>query len=163
MTGGLLAVDLGLRTGLALYNNQGRLVSYRSQHFGTVESLRRRVRTLLDEYPDLNYLVLEGGGQLARYWEYEARRRRIAVRRISAETWRQQMLYPREQRDGQQAKRYADQLARKIIDWSETAKPTSLRHDAAEAILVGLWGVMKIGWLKDPPCQLNIPRSQGPL
>ncbi|MBN2447704.1 MAG: hypothetical protein JXO22_13305 [Phycisphaerae bacterium] len=159
MAGGLLAVDLGLHTGLALYNEQGRLVSYRSQHFGNADSLKRRVRTLLDEHPDLGWLVLEGGGQLARIWEYEARRRRIAVRRISAETWRKQMFYPREQRGGQLAKRNADQLARKVIDWSDAAKPTSLRHDAAEAILVGLWGVMKVGWLKEPPPKMNVRKD----
>ena len=29
--------------------------------------------------------------------------------------------------------------------------PTSLRHDAAEAILVGLWGVLSAGWLRALP------------
>ena len=30
------------------------------------------------------------------------------------------------------------------------AHPTSLRHDAAEAILIGLWGVLEVGWLDEP-------------
>lgn len=44
----LLAVDLGLRTGLAMYGDDSRLLRYRSQHFGTAASLRRAIRGMLD-------------------------------------------------------------------------------------------------------------------
>jgi len=151
----LLAVDLGLRTGLALYGQDGRLVWYRSQHFGTAATLRRRVRGLLSEWPDLTWLVLEGGGRLAEIWEREAQRYAIDVKRISAEVWRKQLLYPREQRSGLQAKQNADELARRVIEWSGASRPTSLRHDAAEAILVGLWGVLDRGWLQHLPNDLR--------
>jgi hypothetical protein len=50
-------------------------------------------------------------------------------------------------RSGTQAKDVADRLARRVIEWSAAARPTSLRHDAAEAILAGLWGVKELGWL----------------
>jgi hypothetical protein len=60
----LLAVDLGLRTGLALYGPDARLVWYRSQHFGSRASLRRGVHGLLDASPDVSHLVLEGGGPI---------------------------------------------------------------------------------------------------
>jgi hypothetical protein len=42
-----------------------------------------------------------------------------------------------------------------VIDWSGAARPTSLRHDAAEAVLVGLWGVIDAGWLEGPPPDLR--------
>jgi hypothetical protein len=42
-------------------------------------------------------------------------------------------------------------MARKVIDWSGARRPTSLRHDAAEAILVGLWGGLQVGWLRELP------------
>ncbi len=71
----LLAVDLGLRTGLALYGQDGRLQWYRSHNFGTAARLRRAVRGLLDELPELTWLVLEGGGHLAEIWKREAERR----------------------------------------------------------------------------------------
>ena len=61
----LLAVDLGLRTGLALYGPTGRLRWYRSQHFASRASLRRGVHGLLDAEPDVGLLVLEGGGPIA--------------------------------------------------------------------------------------------------
>jgi hypothetical protein len=147
----LLAVDLGLRIGLAAFGDDGRLRWYRSQHFGSTARLRRGVPALLE---DVSHLVVEGGGGLARAWEGEAAARGIEVRWVSAETWRGAFLYPREQRSGEQAKRAAADLARRVIEWSAAPRPTSLRHDAAEAILVGLWAVRELGWLAALPAGL---------
>ncbi len=151
----LLAVDLGLKTGLAAYGRDGRLRWYRSQHFGSPARLRRAVRGLLSQMPDLAHVVLEGGGELAEIWEREALGRSVAVRQISAEDWRKKLLYPRQQVNSGKAKHTADDLARKVIEWSGAPRPTSLRHDAAEAILVGLWGVMDVGWLPAFPSEIR--------
>jgi hypothetical protein len=151
----LLAVDLGVRTGLALFGGDGRLLRYRSQNFGSAARLRRAVPALLDAERDLAWLVIEGGGPLADAWEREAARRHLPVRRIGAEEWRRALLYPREQRTGAQAKTTADGLARRIVDWSGAPRPTSLRHDAAEAILIGFWGVLDVGWLDEIPPELR--------
>lgn len=151
----LLAVDLGLKTGLALYGHDGRLIWYRSKNFGTAARLRHGVHGLLSGIPDLRWIVLEGGGSLAEIWEREAERQQIRVRRISAEDWRRPLLYPREQVSGSKAKRSADALARRVIEWSAAPRPTSLRDDAAEAILVGLWGVLTLGWLERLPSGLK--------
>ncbi len=151
----LLAVDLGIRSGLALYGANGRLQWYRSHNFGTAARLRRGVYSILNEIADLQRLVLEGGGNLATIWEHEAERRSLRVRQVYAEQWRQCLMLPREQRSGQQAKDAADALARRVIAWSGAPRPTSLRHDAAEAILVGLWGVLDVGWLSHIPPELR--------
>ncbi len=151
----LLAVDLGLRTGLALYDRTGRLLWYRSQNFGDRDALRRAVHRLLGDIEDLAVLVLEGGGPIADIWVRQADRRGIAVRRIGADAWRKDLLYRRQQRSGDQAKRSAGMLARRVIDWSAAPRPTSLRHDAAEAILIGLWGVLEAGWLPALPDALK--------
>ena len=137
-----------MRTGLALYGRDGRLRWYRSQHFGTAASLRRGVPALLD---GVSHLVVEGGGSLASAWSDAAVELDVEVRWVTAETWRQRFLYPREQRSGEHAKRTAAELARKVIEWSGARRPTSLRHDAAEAILIGLWGVLDLGWLPALP------------
>lgn len=147
----LLAVDVGLATGLALYGADGRLLAYRSQHFGSAEALKRAVGRILAETADLAWLVIEGGGSLAEIWVREARRRMLAVQRVPAERWRARLLLRRQQRSGPQAKHSADGLARRVIEWSEAPRPTSLRHDAAEAILIGLWGVLEVGWLDGLP------------
>jgi hypothetical protein len=152
----LLAVDLGLRTGLALYGQDGRLQWYRSHNFGTPSRLRRAIRGLLDELPELTWLILEGGGHLADIWKREAARRCIRVRQISAEVWRQMFLLPRQQRRGSQAKASAGTLAKQVIAWSKARRPTSLRDDAAEAILIGLWGALDIGWLTEVPDAVNL-------
>lgn len=144
----LLAVDLGLRAGLALYGRDGRLHWYRSHNFGTMTRLKRGVYTILHELPQLHWLVLEGGGPLAAVWGKEAARRSIGVMGVSAEEWRARLLTDRQQRSGVEAKQNADTLARAVIDWSGADRPTTLRHDAAEAILIGLWGVHQVGWLQ---------------
>lgn len=151
----LLAVDLGLRTGLALYGDDGRLRWYRSQNFGSATRLRRAVHGLLETLPEVRCLVLEGGGNLAEIWMKEAARRGIATRRIAAEVWRARLLYAREQRTGAQAKASAGDVARRIIEWSSAPRPTALRHDAAEAILIGFWGVLDAGWLEREPPELR--------
>jgi hypothetical protein len=151
---GLLAVDLGVRTGLALYGPDGRLKWYRSHNFGDAGRLRRAIPALLDAEPDLSHLVVEGGGALATAWSTEADARGLALEWVTAETWRTAFLYPREQRTAEVAKRAADELARRVIGWSGARRPTSLRHDAAEAILIGLWGVLRAGWLPALPAGL---------
>lgn len=155
----LLAVDLGLRTGLALYGQDGRLQWYRSHNFGTPARLRRAVRGLLDEQPELAWLVLEGGGHLAEIWKREAERRHIWVRQISAEVWRRLFLLPRQQRSGSHAKASAGEMAKRVIAWSDARRPTSLRDDAAEAILIGLWGTLDVGWLTQVPAAVRPPAA----
>jgi hypothetical protein len=137
----LLAVDGGLRTGLALYAADGRLLWYRSHHLGNRTHLKRAVRQILDGLPGLARLVIEGGGPLAELWLQEAARRKVAACRVQAEQWRVDLLLPRQRRSGRQAKQVADDLAREIIARTGAAKPTALRHDAAEAILVGWWAL----------------------
>jgi hypothetical protein len=151
----LLAVDLGLRTGLALYGSNGRLVRYRSQNFGARSRLKRGAYGILNDAPGVAHVVLEGGGDLADVWAREAERRGVRTRVIQAHTWREALLLPREQRSGKDAKGHADTLAREVIAWSGAKAPTSLRHDAAEAILVGLWGVLACGWLPELPAELR--------
>lgn len=150
----LLAVDLGLKTGLALYGSDGKLLWYRSHNFGTTERLRRGAHGILKGIPELTALVIEGGGNLAVVWEKEAGERGIPVCRLGAETWREAFLLPRERRSGVDAKRHADDYARRIIDWSGAKRPTSLRHDAAEAIVVGLWGLIHFGWISSVPKEI---------
>lgn len=94
---------------------------------------------------------MEGSGPLADLWEHEAIYRKIPILQISAEDWRRVFLYPREQRSRPRAKYSAGKKARKVIEWSGAPRPTSLRHDTAEAILIGLWGVLNVGWLEKLP------------
>ena len=151
----LLAVDLGLKTGLALYGADGRLLWYRSHNLGTTERLRRAAHGIMKELPELAALVIEGGGNLAVVWEKEAAQRGIPTCLIGSEVWRELFLFPRERRSGPEAKKHACEFARKVVDWSGAPRPSSLRHDAAEAVLIGLWGVLHFGWLPAIPPELR--------
>lgn len=153
--GVLLAVDLGLRGGLALYGRDGRLVRFAAQSFANRASLKRGVWTILSEHADVTELVVEGDRALGAAWLKAAAKRGAHGRSVSPETWRARLLLPREQRSGGEAKRHADDVARQIIEWSGTRRPTSLRHDVAEAICIGLWGVLEVGWLDDLPPDLR--------
>lgn len=161
MTGGaLVAVDLGLKTGLAVYGPGGRLTSYRSQNFGTRERLKRGAESVLDDVPDLQWLVVEGDAALGRMWGRAAERRGAAWTAVSAEQWRRALLHPSEQRTGKEAKQHADRLARLVIEWSQAPRPTSLRHDTAEAILAGLWACLHFGVLDRLPEPLQLQRRR---
>ena len=150
----LLAVDLGVRAGFACWGDDGRLRWYRAQTFGGAARRGGAVPALLAEPPDLARLVVEGGGPLVTPWATEGQRRALAVQVVSAEVWRPVFLLPREHGSGEQMKAVADRLARRVIDWADGPRPTSLRHDAAEAILVGLWGVLSAGWVRRLPPDL---------
>lgn len=134
-----------------MYSEDGKLLWYRSTNFGSKARLRKGASAVLDKAGPTKRLVIEGGGDLSLPWIHEAERRGIKVRMIQAHVWRNELLHSRQQRSGLDAKKHADALARRIISWSGTRKPTSLRHDAAEAICVGMWGVIDLGWLKRLP------------
>ena len=71
---------------------------------------------------------------------------------IQAEQWRAGLMLPRQRRTGEQAKKQADGLARRIIEWSGAMKPRGrLKHDAAEAILIGMHGAIRSGLLERLP------------
>ncbi|GJG87108.1 hypothetical protein tb265_22890 [Gemmatimonadetes bacterium T265] len=150
----LLAVDLGVRAGFACWGDDGRLRWYRSQNFGAAPRMRRAVPALLSDPLDLSRLVVEGGGPLVTPWATEGERRALDVQVVAAEVWRPLFLLPREHGTGPQMKAVADRLARRVIAWADGPRPTSLRHDAAEAILIGLWGVLSAGWLRRLPPDL---------
>jgi len=144
-------VDAGLRAGIAIYSGDGRLESYRSTNFGALARLKRGVYSVMRDVEGLTAVVVEGGGTFADPWLREIERRGVSGARVDAGIWREKLLLPRDRRSGVDAKEQADIVARRIIAWSGAPKPTSLRHDAAEAILIGLWGVLRVGWVDAVP------------
>ena len=147
----LLAVDVGLHTGLALFGSDGRLQWARSNHVASATRLRDAAPALLRLAPNLTHLVYEGGGELAEIWRRAGQRRGLALAQVSAETWRHVILFDRERHNGPMAKQHADRLARNVFLWSGLKPPKVMRDDTAEAILVGLWGLLQFGWLETLP------------
>lgn len=159
--GSLLGIDLGVRTGLALYGEDGRLRWYRSQNFGSAARLRLGAGTVLRDIPDLEWLIMEGDRNLGELWRKASRRegQPLPSHTIGAEVWRARLLHARERRQGPAAKQHAQELALEVIAWSQAPRPTGeLRHDASEAILIGLWGALELGWLPQLPDSLRLAR-----
>ena len=124
----LLSVDVGVRTGMAVFGRDGRLLRHLSRNFGSAARLRRAIPVMLAEVQGLSVLVLEGGGPLADAWAKEAERRGVRVLRTVAERWRERLLVPRLRRSGSDAKRNAEALARRVIAWSGAARTKTRRR-----------------------------------
>lgn len=147
----LLAVDVGLYTGLAFFDRNARLLWYRSHHPAGPQQLKRLVAKLLRTPPKPTHLYYEGGGPLAEIWQKAARELSIRQKRIQAEEWRQHLFHARQHSSSSIAKREAIGRARTLIEQLGGKKPTNLRHDTAEAILIGLYGLLDLGWLQRQP------------
>jgi len=147
----LLAIDAGVKIGLALYSRPANLIWYRSHNMGSVNSLRKAAAHLIHAKEGLSVIVIEGGGPVAEAWKKEALRCGLQVIMTDAGEWRKEMLYQREYRNSDLAKQTAIALSRQIIEKSEAPSMNFPKHDAAEAILIGLWGCKKAGWIDELP------------
>lgn len=141
----LLAIDLGLRTGWALYDTEGYLQRFESRNFGTRSKFRAGVPTILKTLPlAIDVVVAEGDRHLAKLWfgcrpDWE-------TELVAAERWRAKLLWQRQRRSGSEAKDVAIELAAKIIKEDRCGWSTRLNDDTAEAILLGYWAVRERGW-----------------
>lgn len=165
--GRLLAVDLGLRTGFALFarslSSPVRLQAYGSHHIGSRATLRRAAPAILGRFAPIDLLVVEGDAAMGRIWERAAAVTKASTTHVNTERWRRCLLLDREQRNGRDAKRHANTRALAVIEWSRDAGSDApavtgeLRHDTAEAILIGLWGVLHHGLLRRDQAPWHLP------
>ena len=137
----LLAIDVGMKAGLAWFDEDGALVRARSTRFANRATLKRALPSIWTELPGVRQVVLEGQGDIADIFRKGALRAALPVQQFCAEEWRKDMLLARERRTGKQAKATAESLAMKIAH--ECGKPPRCAYDddAAEAVLFGLWFV----------------------
>jgi hypothetical protein len=145
----LLAVDLGLNAGLAGFDAGGRLCWARSTRFGTITRLKRALGSIV--HPDLEVLAVEGDRRLSQHWGKIADKRGARLMIVSPEQWRGRLLVPRQRRTGRGAKETAEELAWQLFDADGATRPPTLRHDAAEAVMIGLWAALELGWREAPP------------
>lgn len=139
---GLLAIDAGLNSGMALFDESGKLVKYQGLRMKNAAVLKKQAYKILKEI-EPKFLIIEGGGQYADIWMKLAEKFGIQIKQAYAEDWREDMLLKRQQRDGKQAKRCAKEVAREIIEEAGISRPKTLKHDTAEAILLGKWATIR--------------------
>ena len=137
----LLAIDLGLRCGFAVFEVDGELLAYRSTHFANRKALKDSVWGILKEIDDLAHVVVEGDKALAEIWRKVAEKQGMSFQIVPPEVWRADMLTTNQRADAKTAKETADRLALEIIEKSEAAPAPKgeLTNDVCEAILIGAW------------------------
>jgi len=138
----LLAIDLGLRTGLAYFaaegSEKGTLRRFGSKHFGSRTTLRRGAAGMLRAAGTIAHLVMEGDAQIAHLWAQVATSYGATWEIVSPDRWRRELLGLSDL-DSRSWKARADHAAREVIAHSRLRVPNQIRHDAAEAILIGAW------------------------
>ena len=147
----LLSADLGVKTGMALFSSEPRLIWYRSQNYGNKNRLKTDVHNILKDFSPSDIILVEGGGELLKIWKNEAVKKRMEFIQVYAEDWREDLLFKRQFKDGLSAKKHATNLAMKVVNLYSQKKPLPMIHDAAEAILAGLWGIHTKGWISGFP------------
>lgn len=155
----VLAIDLGLRCGLAWYvrgaDGDVRLVRHRCTEFHTRTRLKAAVAGVLSEVPGLAGLVGEGDRDLWAIWEKASRLRGVESLHVSPERWRRGLWGERTPTAGKDAKAWARRVAEGdgrrgeegLVGRLGVRGATRMRTDAAEAVCLGFWAVREAGWV----------------
>ena len=150
----LLAVDLGLRTGTAIFDSKGSVLAIESYRFNDHDSLDRGLTEILSTHA-ITHVVIEGEDRKLYYiWRKAIENfEGIQLARVVADDWRRMLLLKKEMRDARKAKSAAGLIAKQILKNNEKLQGKKLSADAAEALLVGLYAVRVLGWVKtkEPP------------
>jgi hypothetical protein len=158
-TGGktLLAVDLGLATGVAVFDSTGKLLLYNDFVFKSTADLRQVVHDLLVEWErnlavEITHVAIEGlDPSLWDAWISVLGSREVLD--VLPETWRQDLLLHRERASGELAKAASRIIAKQIVhDYGMmTSHQGDFQTDAAEAVLLGLHVSRRLGWVDREP------------
>lgn len=145
----LLSIDLGLRFGWSCFDQEASLIAYGSHHCGQANKLGSIAYNAIKVLPSNSVLLVEGNSELYRHWQKSAQRFQILNMQVYAEQWRHDCLSQKEQVDGKKAKVAAIRIARTLIKSQSGQGSYRLRHDAAEACLMGWWGLKQLQWISE--------------
>ncbi len=158
----LLAVDLGLRCGLAWWargvngaDGAVRLVRHRCTEFHTKARLKAALPGVLAEVAGVVAVVGEGDRGLWAYWEKVSAARGVEAVWVSPETWRVGLWGAGAPVEGVAAKARARVVAdggpgvEGLVAQFGGRRATRLRTDAAEAVCIGYWAARVRGWVAE--------------
>ena len=186
----LMAVDLGLRSGISLFNNHGELVRYEQFHFSDELDLEDSAGRLLEQWEhDVNkdtsnenealkpwrvtHIAIEGADPgMRNAWSRVAqtREQELSLLCISPEEWRAHLLTKKEKASGSSAKEAARLIARQVVaDFgSMEVHKGKFKTDVAESVVMGVYVARKLGWVKREPAvrrytndRIVVPKSIG--
>lgn len=129
----LLAVDLGLRTGLSLFDDEGRLLRFEYFHFGSPDELRSNAERILREWEAavshssgspclISRVAVEGNdASLWPVWRDACEGR--ALLEVKPDQWREDLLTFDDRRSGESAKAASRELAQSILKECSESPP----------------------------------------
>jgi hypothetical protein len=149
----LLAVDLGLRTGLCLFNDAGNLLRYDDRQFASVDDLEQGAAAILSEWEAeagsrISHVAIEGSDpDLLSAWSNAVGDRRVL--HVQPEHWRHDLLTPKECDSWKSSKDASRVAARGIIERFGSAELDRVDYttDCAEALLLGAHVAQRLGWI----------------
>ena len=160
----LLAVDLGLKTGFTVFNDQGNLLHYENVEYDSAEGLREGALQLMAKWEEefssddgvaqITHVAIEGADvALRQIWreichDVEGRRAPPSVLLVRPEEWRADLLNAKERSSGSTSKEAARLIARQIVaDCSGKIHKGKFQTDVAESVLVGYHVCRRLGWI----------------
>jgi len=178
----LLAVDLGLRMGAAMFNEQGKVIRYEQFHFDCADDLHEHIPVLFENWEEeankvtdtekeierwsLTHVAIEGGDvTLLDAWrsavetdDYAALPRGgrgARLHTVRPEEWRADLLTKKERTSGRKAKEAARLIARQVVgDYGFAEHEGKFKTDVAEAVTLGFHMSRRLGWM-----QSNVRRA----
>jgi len=145
----LLAVDLGLRTGTAVFDSTGVVLAVDSWYFKSHDALLDGLTDLLSTHA-ITHVVIEGEDRkLYNIWRKAVEGfDGVQLARVIADDWRRSMLAKKEMRDARKAKSAAGMIAKQVLKKSENEAliDKKISADAAEALLIGCYALRVLGW-----------------
>jgi hypothetical protein len=177
----LMAVDLGLRTGVCLFNSAGELLCYEYFHFESVSELQMGAKILLKEWENdankntdiskdddrwqVSHVAIEGTDPpLAKAWKQAVHEieQPIAVLFVKPEEWREDILTEEERSSGTCSKLASTQIALRVISryGRKTSDVLECQTDVAESILLGLYMSCRLGWINDDFKYISLSKSK---
>lgn len=150
----LLAVDLGLRTGLCLFDNAGKLLRYEDRQFASACDLEQGAASILLKWEAeagsrISHVAIEGSDpDLLSAWSNAASDRRIL--HVHPEHWRHDLLTPQECDSWRSSKEASRVVARSIIERFGTDELDRVDYttDCAEALVLGVHVAQRLGWIR---------------
>lgn len=141
-----MAVDLGLRTGLAVWQRDGTLRTWRQLRYPSRRALRSGLPAVCRVLPPITLLVTEGDASLGGLWRLALGLAEADHWQVQAHDWRSGLFDEPAIRTTRRAKRSAWELAKTLASRHGARGAPHLRHDVAEAICLGFWAGMQRGW-----------------
>ncbi|KAL3904940.1 MAG: hypothetical protein SGILL_009877 [Bacillariaceae sp.] len=154
----LMAVDLGLKSGVSLFNSDGQLIRYEQFLFNR-DTLEEKIPSMLQEWESqagddwrVTHLAIEGGDTvLLGMWERATPQ--LSTLRVGPEEWRAELLTKKENQNGANAKAASRLIARQVVEDFGTMEQHSgkFQTDVAEAVLLGMHVARRLGWIEREP------------